>query len=378
MSKSIFVSICLLALFSCTGKKENELISIDVTTKYPKKELIIQDFAEVEYVRLETTKENLITHPIYIDDKKIVGLNMQTGNIVFFNNEGKFVNSFKHKGNGPQEYTSVLPSGIILDNGEVMVYDMQRKRVQIYDEKGVYKRTLNMPNGEMYTDINIFNSENFICYDESLEGMIPYTLVSRKDGSVSKKIDVKFEKRMSMYFLIYGDNNQVTGAVSTPHYPIESHMDEFILNEASSDTIYKFDSKERLIPFIVRKPMVQTMSKPISLYALLETKEYIFMVSVEKYFDMKTHEGFANVDLVYDKDQSDIYEYSIKNREYDTEKNLRLPYIKFLSHNNGFIRYNAINLCDDLENGLLSGKLKEIASSLNEDDNPVIARVKFR
>jgi hypothetical protein len=91
------------------------------------------------------------------------------------------------------------------------------------------------------------------------------------------------------------------------------------------------------------------MSKPIFLYALIETNEYIFMVSVEKYFDMKTHEGFANVDLVYDKGKSEIYEYSIKNREYDTEKTLRLTNFNFLPYNNGIIiRYNAINLCDDL------------------------------
>ena len=48
----------ILFIFSgCGGNKQSEddLITVDVTAQYPKKELILQDFMDVEYIPLETT-----------------------------------------------------------------------------------------------------------------------------------------------------------------------------------------------------------------------------------------------------------------------------------------------------------------------------------
>ena len=49
-------AILLFALAGCGKDKQstNELITVDVTVSYPKKELILQDFMDVEYIPLET------------------------------------------------------------------------------------------------------------------------------------------------------------------------------------------------------------------------------------------------------------------------------------------------------------------------------------
>ena len=44
----------LYTKYSNTIKVANELITVDVTVSYPKKELILQDFMDVEYIPLET------------------------------------------------------------------------------------------------------------------------------------------------------------------------------------------------------------------------------------------------------------------------------------------------------------------------------------
>jgi len=56
---NIFSAILLLAMTGCGGNKQsdNEFITVDVTASYPKKELILQDFMDVEYIPLETGGE---------------------------------------------------------------------------------------------------------------------------------------------------------------------------------------------------------------------------------------------------------------------------------------------------------------------------------
>ena len=52
------ILIMLLLIIAGCGKNNqpaNELSTVDVTAKYPYKELILQDFMDVEYIPLETT-----------------------------------------------------------------------------------------------------------------------------------------------------------------------------------------------------------------------------------------------------------------------------------------------------------------------------------
>ena len=58
-TKTFISAITLMAsLIACRSQSEKtELITINVEKNYPKKELILQDFVDVEYIPLETTDE---------------------------------------------------------------------------------------------------------------------------------------------------------------------------------------------------------------------------------------------------------------------------------------------------------------------------------
>ena len=60
-TKTILAVILLMVLAGCGEniQSNNDLIIVDVSKSYPKKELILQDFMDVEYVALETTDEFL-------------------------------------------------------------------------------------------------------------------------------------------------------------------------------------------------------------------------------------------------------------------------------------------------------------------------------
>lgn len=56
-TKNLFAVAFLFALMGCSNHQQKELITVDVTMEYPRKELILQDFMDVEYIPLETTDE---------------------------------------------------------------------------------------------------------------------------------------------------------------------------------------------------------------------------------------------------------------------------------------------------------------------------------
>lgn len=56
--KSVILVAALFVLMGCGGDKSTEsLVTVDVTANYPKQELILQDFMDVEYIPLETNDE---------------------------------------------------------------------------------------------------------------------------------------------------------------------------------------------------------------------------------------------------------------------------------------------------------------------------------
>ena len=60
-TNTILAIILLVVLAGCGENKQStdDLITVDVLKSYPKKELILQDFMDVEYIALETTDEFL-------------------------------------------------------------------------------------------------------------------------------------------------------------------------------------------------------------------------------------------------------------------------------------------------------------------------------
>ena len=82
--------------------------------------------------------------------------------------------------------------------------------------------------------------------------------------------------------------------------------------------------------------------------------------------------------IAFLEQEKNLFTYKIYNDDYAYEKeaflkprplNSEVPTWQFL---------DADELVDDFENGKLKGKLKEVASRLHEDDNPVIMLIKHK
>lgn len=385
MKTLIFIeTILLLVMTSCGSDNTSTdgFITVDVTkSSYsPKKELVLQDFMDVEYIPLETNDE-FVNHGNVqaVGEKYIIVTNYRNdGDIFVYNRKGKAIRKINRKGQGAEEYTYC--SGVTLDedNNEMFIDDHFIKKVFVYDLEGNFKRSFKQKNdggSRSYDDIFNFDKENLICYDE-LNNEIPFLLVSKQDGNITKEIKVPFKEK-KLFFQILRQKEGTRAAGPGLYSRIIPYNNNWILIEPSSDTIYTLMPDCSLRPFIAKTPPVHTMNPEFYLILRLISDRYYFMESVKNVYDFRKREGFPRTYFMYDTQEKDFFSYIIYNGDYSYKKELyMIMFIPINAKGELWATIDAFELCRDYEKGKLKGKLKDIAAKLGEDDNRVIMLVK--
>lgn len=112
-----------IGLGSCNqADKDSKYITVNVNENYPEKELVLQDFMDVEYIPLETTDEFITQGAVLsISDKYILIKNyVNDGNIYVFDRKtGKGIRKINRKGQGGEEYAFIVSAAMDEDNEEI-------------------------------------------------------------------------------------------------------------------------------------------------------------------------------------------------------------------------------------------------------------------
>ena len=381
---SIF-AIILFMMAGCgsskSGNENDTFIKVNVRAGYPKKELILQDFMDVEFIPLETSREFLCQGRVLAIGKDIIIVknNVGDGDIFIFDRNGKGLRKFNCLGGGPGEYTFIL--GIVLDedNGEILVNDHSIRKILVYDLYGKFKRSFNHKEEAEYDEIYNYDRENLICKDGSyrayMENVQSFVIISKQDGSITKEIQIPFEQKKSTIMMQTIDQGVI--ATGIRHFPIIPHHDSWILTDPSSDTIFIF-SDYSLTPFMTRTPSVQSMNPEIFLFPETVTEHYYFMKTVKKEFDFTKSEGFPETHLLYDRQEKKIYECTLYNDDFLTKKSVEITQRPINNKIAFWQKIEADDLFEAYGKGQLEGKLKEIAAGMKEEDNPVIMLVKHK
>ena len=287
MKTFIFIETILLLVMTSCGRDTTStdgFITVDVTkSSYsPKKELVLQDFMDVEYIPLETNDEFINQGAVEaIGEKYIIVKNYgRDGDIFVYDRSGKAIRKINRKGQGGEEY--MFCSGITLDeeNNEILVDDHIIKKVLVYDLEGNFKRSFKQKQtGGSHSYWNVYNydKDNLICYDE-LNKDTPFLIVSKQDGSITKEIKVPFkEKKLLLQILQHDEGIKVVGPGE--YSRIIPYNDNWILLELSSDTIYTLMADYSLRPFMAKTPPIHTMNPEFHLILRLVSDRYYFMES---------------------------------------------------------------------------------------------------
>ncbi|GHV59223.1 hypothetical protein FACS1894182_12990 [Bacteroidia bacterium] len=384
MNRAISISIIILLLAVAAesrGQKQadnNDLIKVDVTKSYsPKKELILQDFTDVEYIVLETN--NIFLHQGFVMDigKKIIivtNRQVRNGDIFIYDRTGRALRKINRKGQSGEEYTDILKIILDEDNNEMYVNDPFKSKILVYDLYGKFKRSFRYKgDGQFYADIFNYDRDNLICYDK-YNKKISFVLVSKQDGSITKEIKIPFNKKILLQQRSQ-DGTKYSTADPDHYRTIIPFNGNWMLLELSSDTVYTFLPDHDLRPFLVRTPPIQSMDPGVFLTLSFFSDRYIFLETIKNVFDFKTRQGFPKTYFMYDKQEKNFWGYTVYNGDYTTKKEIYMDRLRSVNHET-WQTLEAYQLVESYKKGELKGKLREIAAKLDEEDNPVIMLIK--
>ena len=388
-ANDILIFILLALITGCGGGKQStdDLIIVDVTKSYPKKELILQDFMDVEYVPLETTDEFLTQGFILATGKKyIVARNFgRDGDIFIFDREGKGVKKINRMGQGPEDYSFINSLILDEDHDEIFVHDYSPSKILVYDLSGQFIRGFKYNNDDdtlKYSGLRNYDRDHLIGYDATADYYetrpFYHLIISKQDGRVIRKIQVPFKEKKTT--IVRGQEGEVFYTSFVTFHSIFPNRDHWILSQPASDTIYRLLPDFSMLPFIVRTPSIQSMEPEVFLSAELLTERYYFMIAMGNNgrFLSNGSVSFPQTQLVYDRQENAIFEYSLYNDDFSNRRRtgIREPVNSEIAF---WQRLEAYQLVEAYEKGeLKDGKLKEIAAGLDVEDNPVIMLVKHR
>ena len=364
----------LMLLTGCADQKEQQntgLWTFDVTKEYPTKEMYIQDIADVEYIPLETNDSMLwLGRELeFFDDDYIIAANIRTG-VLVHNREGKALHSFHHIGGGPEEYRGLYCADYDKEKDEIYILSYVECKFYVFDGKGNYKRSFSTGHG-LANPVGAF----FLCGNEivAYSRENTYVRMSKQTGEIIERFTFGSD---SKYGLSYTQNgNKVT---APPINYFIKDKDGYILSAFASDTTWLLTPEKTLKPIGVRIPPVTTMEVPIFLLPIKNTPDFYFMCTIKRAtkFPMEMY--------MLDKKENQIYRLPSKLKNKDcVDQEVHLDMAGPISGANipvnmSIQSLNTSKLINAYEDGRLSGKLKDIAANLKEDDNPVLMVIKFR
>lgn len=369
------------------AKKEQGLVTLDVTKDYPEKKIVLQDLADVKYIPLETKKNALLPNSAgclgYVSDSLIVA-RTSDNEIVLFNGDGSVRSSFRHVGQGSKEYQYIIGMAVDPKAQEIFIVDYLLKyRMQVYSFTGQYKRTLPIPYKMILNSLQDFSADCLLACDMDVNQGIsnrakPYMLLSKKTGEIVKELDIHFTKRMSNRMSKpFGENQTISAALG--YDPIVRCEDSYVIGDLSADTIYTYTPQGVLSPMLVRTPPVLSMETPKVLLPDYRAGSYFFFYLVDFEFDFETRTGFPDKYMVYDYAAGKTYVCKLVNRDCE-EQEIQLGDggVTNKAWNTACYTIPSSMLIEQSEAGKVHGPLKEIATGRTDDDNPVLVIVRFK
>ena len=367
-------------------------ITVDVTASYPKKELILQDFMDVEYIPLETGGEFYCQGIVKAIGKEImlVTNSIGDGDIFVFDRNGTGLRKFNRLGRGPGEYSYINELILDEDNGEIFVIDP--RSIVVYDLYGNFNRSFNPKGRARFTHMYNYDNDHLICLGETsfdAKSLIasPFLIVSKHDGSIHKEIEIPFIERAPAGIKIRTDNGGWQMSVITSFFhPLIPYHNDWIVTKHSSDTVFRYLPNHSMYPFIVKTPSSQSMRQESFLFPSILTERYYFMIVLKEdavdespWPMIPNHIVMTTTNLLYDKQERNIFVSSVNNSDFSDKRPINM--FQKTTDNSEIAFWNKIE-ADELvaayKKGELKGKLKEVAAELEEESNPVIMLVKYK
>lgn len=373
-------TLLLMAGCSTSPHKDNDCLpEIKVNQTPDKKEITFQEIAEnISYIPLETN-DSMLLRGVFLSicNEGITVMHQVDGQVFLFDGKGKARGSISRKGGGPEEYVGMQQAVVDWKRNELFVLDY-KPYIKVYDLSGNYKRTLSMPikvrDREMYS----YSDSHLVLFKEVPDTEIgqadrdfaPYQPIILLEKTTGKTTTLPYTKTSNASIRLSSGwvNNNAIYASGKNIY----------LSDVSSDTIYQLHPSGHTIePKIVRTPSVNSMDGERFLLNLEgSSNRYGFFRRTNK--EIKGKAAQSMQEWMYDYQTGKTFQPIFKNQDAPSMKLDAHTLIHCHGEDNClYVKLEAFELIEALENGELNGELQTIAQELVEDDNPVLMIVKL-
>ena len=415
-------TLCLLLAFSLSSCKQSsrndysnsELPIIDLEKEYPVKRIDIHEIADVEYIPLETTEESLLTSGTAkaVSDKYIIVSDYAPENhqILIFDRQGKYIRTINRKGQGPEEYLYFHKFEADFNAEELYIYTSGTK-IFVYTFEGKFLRSFTYPgvqdkNHLRFDNIYNYNDDYLLAYNDkywpsSYDGYYrdadktPYYLINKQNGKVApanKRLTL--ENPVPCYLDKMGLGS--AGFYTMPLGYIIDHLlrngeSEFLVVENSLDTLYTFENHV-LQPVMLRTPTITTMKPKRFIVPCVYTDNYFIyrrLVLEEDYDkDPYSYDDRSFPAYILDRETKEIFKLELYDSNFSEENRLDDKIVTAFPGNSIFCsstiknqvvsHYNTNVLFKMQEENTLKGKLRDVVSNMQEDDNHIFVFYTFK
>lgn len=241
---------------------------------------------------------------------------------------------------------------------------------------GNFKRSFPFTDTSYYIYTYNFDKGQLICFRSyilSIENeQSCHILISKQDGRITREIEIPYKEIETPAFITSEVN------VTPSFYLTIPNNGEWVLTRTSSDTVYNYHSDGNLTSFIKRTPSIHTMDPEVFLFPTAITERYYFMQTIKKEFDLEKMKGFPTTDLVYDKQEEAIFSFTVYNDDFLSKKQVAFGTKPVSQEIAECQSLEALDLVEAYEKGELKSPLKDIASQLDKESNPVIILIKHK
>lgn len=382
---------------SCGGNKGagdySDVPVIDWAQNCATKVIDLHDFADIEYVPLETNDSCLIQYATQraVSDSFIVVGDGSQNRIHVFDRKGKHLRSFGRKGGGPEEFNYMYDVITDFDNGEVLVYDLKDNRFVRFGLDGKFRGVTNAQIEGKLDDVSNFDATYMIARDGKDLSLQPlednnepnrYILINKHTGEV-KRLPFAAEHPMG-----YSMTWKMEGGATSLAFPISqvSSMGSgtALISDISKDTVYQY-AENSLTPLFAFKNVDRKS------YVVPDLPTVAFVAGNNVFVDYMRVTEINQNGSEFDEDMTYMYLFNKADGSL-SKVDIKRPYLKDGGDNSQSLSRKSQSadgltmtmslqmekLVEALDNDNLTDDVKALVEGRSEEANPVIMLIKFR
>ena len=352
--RTLLINLAALLLLVACGQRADgpsDAILFDATRDYPEKQLLLDEVADITYVPLSSETDSALfrgTHITYVplssetdsalfrgtlahvSERTITIHDFPRGIFYLFDRSGRYLSSFNHKGQGPEDYNFLVTAFVDEASGEL--FAVEKNWIQVYDKQGDYRRTLRLPDGAWVLEAADGGDETILLVDNQerasilYAGMVdenaeayeqPFVRISKADGGLVSYITLpkNFLVDLSADFQTAGISLKVFG----PNHRLVSHRDGFLLTNQETDTIFLY-AHDQLKPMMIHTPPISEQGEKSYLNGYVEAGDYLFFEKVIVKAVENRRPPVPSVYYLYDKRDGQFYEQAVSMRDFEGKR----------------------------------------------------------